>query len=143
MKAGTKLLDFGLAKSTGPARSGHHVLGGGHVVGDRGVRLQPDLSALPTVSAAVTAEGTILGTFQYMAPEQLEGKDADARTDIFAFGAKLYDDVDRQEGVRATKYTSGPFPTRVANDRSRRRVACSRAGGGTAGNFSTWRRTLA
>src|SRR5262249_22870455 len=39
----------------------------------------------------LTAEGTILGTFQYMAPEQLEGRDADARTDIFAFGCVLYE----------------------------------------------------
>jgi serine/threonine protein kinase len=39
----------------------------------------------------LTQEGPILGTFQYMAPEQLEGKDADARTDIFALGATLYE----------------------------------------------------
>ena len=39
----------------------------------------------------MTAEGTIIGTLQYMAPEQLEAKDADARTDIFAFGATLYE----------------------------------------------------
>jgi hypothetical protein len=70
---GAKLLDFGLAKlSAAPA---------GALAG---------LSALPT-QQRLTAQGTILGTLQYMAPEQLEGKDADARTDIFAFGAVLYE----------------------------------------------------
>ena len=74
-KGGVKLLDFGLAK-THPGGSGP--------VGA--------LSALPTVEG-LTAHGTILGTFHYMAPEQLEGKDADARTDIFAFGAVVYEMV--------------------------------------------------
>jgi serine/threonine protein kinase len=69
-KAGAKLLDFGLAK------------GGG----------QPP-SAVPdaTVQKPLTAEGTVLGTFQYMAPEQLAGEEPDARTDIFALGAVLYE----------------------------------------------------
>jgi eukaryotic-like serine/threonine-protein kinase len=73
-KSGTKLLDFGLAKlqheaapSDAPASQG------------------------PTMSQALTAQGTIVGTLQYMAPEQLEGKDIDARTDIFAFGSVLYE----------------------------------------------------
>jgi serine/threonine protein kinase len=68
-KSGAKLLDFGLAK-TGPGPG--------------------DLAAMPT---QLTQEGTILGTLQYMAPEQLEGKPVDARTDIFAFGAVLYEMV--------------------------------------------------
>jgi Tol biopolymer transport system component len=69
-----KLLDFGLAKAMAPASS-------------------PQLTSLPTQQKMtnLTQEGTILGTFQYMAPEQLEGKDADARTDIFALGAVLYE----------------------------------------------------
>ena len=72
-KAGAKLLDFGLAKASGPT------------IGGAGQ------SRLPTTPPNLTAQGTILGTFQYMAPEQLEGKEADARTDIFAFGAVLYE----------------------------------------------------
>jgi Tol biopolymer transport system component len=73
-KSGVKLLDFGLAKiaaSSEPAS---------------------ELSSLPTqASRPLTQKGTVMGTFQYMAPEQLEGKDADARTDIFALGCVLYE----------------------------------------------------
>jgi serine/threonine protein kinase len=74
-KGGAKLLDFGLAKTTAP---------GGTVA-------VAGLSMLPTTPPNMTAQGTILGTFQYMTPEQLEGRDADARTDVFAFGAVLYE----------------------------------------------------
>ncbi len=73
-KSGVKLLDFGLAKFTAP-----------------GAARLSSATSLPTQAPDLTAEGTILGTFQYMAPEQLEGKEADARTDIFAFGATLYE----------------------------------------------------
>ena len=72
--AGAKLLDFGLAKLK-PM---------GAAFGESG---------LPTKSASLTGAGTILGTLQYMAPEQLEGKEADARTDIFAFGTVVYEMV--------------------------------------------------
>jgi serine/threonine protein kinase/Tol biopolymer transport system component len=70
-KAGAKLLDFGLAKSAMPPSN-------------------PDGTTVHH-EKALTQEGTILGTFQYMAPEQLEAEEADARTDIFALGAVLYE----------------------------------------------------
>ncbi len=69
--AGAKLLDFGLAKTRTP------VLVNG--------------TTAPTMAPTLTAQGTLLGTFQYMAPEQLEGQEADARTDVFAFGSLLYE----------------------------------------------------
>ena len=72
-KTGITLLDFGLAKIVEQPAPG------------------ADLSSLPTENKPLTREGTILGTFQYMAPEQLEGQEADTRTDIFAFGAVLYE----------------------------------------------------
>jgi hypothetical protein len=74
-KSGAKLLDFGLAKLRRRGDGSDAAEG----------------SALPTRDSPLTAEGAILGTFQYMAPEQLEGKEADARTDIFALGAVIYE----------------------------------------------------
>ncbi len=74
-KSGAKLLDFGLAKLEGRL-SWQEVFA---AFGSSHRRKTPD------------REGSILGTIQYMAPEQLEGKDADARTDIFAFGSVLYE----------------------------------------------------
>jgi Tol biopolymer transport system component len=71
-KTGAKLLDFGLAKM----RAAEGVAG---------------MTASPTQTTPLTGEGTILGTVQYMAPEQLEGKEADARTDIFALGTVIYE----------------------------------------------------
>jgi len=77
-KSGSKLLDFGLAKSLAPPAAAS------------GLTESPPTSA-PTAANPLTAQGAIIGTFQYMAPEQFEGKDADARSDIFAFGAVLYE----------------------------------------------------
>jgi serine/threonine protein kinase/Tol biopolymer transport system component len=74
-KSGAKLLDFGLAKRSG--------LGG--------TPGMFEVSALETSAKPLTGEGTLLGTFQYMAPEQLEGRDADARSDIWALGCVLYE----------------------------------------------------
>ena len=85
-KLGSKLLDFGLAKphavttvsNTGPV---------------------PSFTAVPTISgpsplaSPLTSQGSIVGTVQYMSPEQIEGKEADPRSDIFAFGALLYETV--------------------------------------------------
>ena len=67
-KQGVKLLDFGLAKQTGPLK-------------------ETDA----TLVAGLTGEGQIAGTLQYMSPEQLQGKPADARSDLFAFGCVLYE----------------------------------------------------
>jgi Tol biopolymer transport system component len=71
-KAGAKLLDFGISRLQAPADL-------------------PALSTVTTGSAPLTAAGTVLGTYPYMAPEQLTGHEADARSDIFAFGAVLYE----------------------------------------------------
>jgi eukaryotic-like serine/threonine-protein kinase len=84
-KAGAKLMDFGLARDIAPRP----------VVGA--------LSESPTQSRPLTAEGTIVGTFQYMAPEQLEGKETDARADLWALGCVLYE---MATGKRAFEGTS-------------------------------------
>ncbi len=81
-KAGTKLMDFGLAKPASP--------------GAAGSGSAPLLSAARTMSGPtpvtpLTTAGSFVGTIQYMSPEQIEGKEADARSDIFAFGAVLYE----------------------------------------------------
>ncbi len=72
-KSGIKLLDFGLAKLTPQATAAGAA------------------SDMRTAPSALTGEGTIIGTLHYMAPEQLEGGEADARADIFAFGAVVYE----------------------------------------------------
>jgi serine/threonine protein kinase/Tol biopolymer transport system component len=78
-KSGAKLMDFGLARAAGLAESP-----------SSGVSIGA-LTQSPTVAQPLTAEGTIVGTFQYMSPEQLEGKEADARSDLWAMGCVLYE----------------------------------------------------
>ncbi len=80
---GVKVLDFGLAKSgskPGPTEE--------------------------TLTKALTTEGTVMGTPQYMAPEQFAGKEADARSDIWAFGATLYEMVTGQKAFQGANYQS-------------------------------------
>jgi eukaryotic-like serine/threonine-protein kinase len=81
-KSGVKLMDFGLAKASAA---------GGGASGSA-----PLLSAAETISGhspmtPLTSAGQVIGTIQYMAPEQIEGKEADARSDLFALGAVLYE----------------------------------------------------
>jgi eukaryotic-like serine/threonine-protein kinase len=73
-KSGVKLLDFGLAKFKTSSFYGADVL-----------------TVMTEEDRKLTAEGALVGTFQYMAPEQLEGKEADARTDVFGLGCVLYE----------------------------------------------------
>jgi eukaryotic-like serine/threonine-protein kinase len=76
-KTGTKLMDFGLAKAS--------------VASATAISGLTATMSTPAGSHPLTAQGTVVGTFQYMAPEQVEGKEADARSDIFALGAVLYE----------------------------------------------------
>ena len=105
-KAGAKLLDFGLAKVYQPRAD-----------------TPGSLTALPTVTTPLTGQGSIVGTLQYMAPEQLEGREADARTDIFAFGLVLYEmiagrrafEARSQAGIISSIMTSGAPPLSSLN----------------------------
>ena len=85
--SGVKILDFGLAKALGPSPS------------------TASLTAIPT-EMPLTEAGTVLGTVQYMAPEQLEGKEADARTDIFALGLVLYEMVTGRRAFSGATHAS-------------------------------------
>jgi pimeloyl-ACP methyl ester carboxylesterase len=95
-KSGAKLMDFGLARernrgrvlsATGPGSDG--------------------LSQSPTIASPLTAEGAFVGTSQYMSPEQLEGREADARSDLWALGCVLY------EMATGRRAYDGPTPASV------------------------------
>jgi eukaryotic-like serine/threonine-protein kinase len=106
---GAKLLDFGLAKPSAGLASA---------------------ATLTAVRAApVTEEGTIVGTFQYMSPEQVEGKEVDGRSDIFSLGAVLYEMVTgkrafegkSQLSVASAILEKEPEPISAAKPRRHRR----------------------
>jgi serine/threonine protein kinase/WD40 repeat protein len=104
-RGGAKLLDFGLAKEAD---------------------IEGPISSSTTEKKTLTEEGAIVGTFQYMAPEQLEGRDVDARTDIFALGAVLYEmatgrrafPARSKASLIATILTSQPPPIRESQPTS-------------------------
>jgi Tol biopolymer transport system component/tRNA A-37 threonylcarbamoyl transferase component Bud32 len=105
-KTGAKLMDFGLAKATPSSAS-----------------LASSLTmTMPSADQPLTAQGTIVGTFQYMSPEQAEGKEADARSDIFALGSMLYEMTTgkraftgkSQASIVAAILASEPTPISVA-----------------------------
>jgi serine/threonine protein kinase len=84
--AGPKLLDFGLAKQSGGSSAA--------------------LSMLATQPGTGTAQGVIVGTLQYMAPEQIQGQQVDARTDLFGFGAVIYEMVTGRKAFEAQTQAS-------------------------------------
>jgi len=92
-KSGIKLIDFGLARSL-----------------EQALPASGSEAATATAHAALTREGAILGTPQYMAPEQLEGRPADARTDVFALGGVLH------EMVAGKPAFSGPSVAALASE---------------------------
>ena len=81
-KTGAKLMDFGLAKPALPGASG---------AGSAPLLSAAQTTSGPSPASPLTTAGSIVGTIQYMSPEQIEGKEADSRSDIFAFGTVLYE----------------------------------------------------
>ena len=100
-RSGARLLDFGLAKTLGdPADAG-------------AAHIDQTAAGIPTMLGDLTADGQILGTLHYMAPEQLAGRDADARCDIFAFGAVLHEMLTGKKAFGGIEAQSSPDLDRV------------------------------
>jgi eukaryotic-like serine/threonine-protein kinase len=119
-KSGAKLMDFGLAKGQGASAT----IG----TGTAGGPLTPSMPTMNVFSptspvSPLTQKGMIVGTFQYMAPEVLQGAEADARSDIFSFGCVLYEmttgrrafDGKSQVGLLAAILEKDPEPIRVSH----------------------------
>jgi len=87
-QGGAKLMDFGLAKSAIAAAS------------------ISSMTAPAHATSPITTKGMIVGTFQYMSPEQVEGKEVDARSDLFAFGAVLYEMLTGQRAFQGKSQLS-------------------------------------
>ena len=109
-----KVLDFGLAKAFAGSESGS------------------DPSNSPTLSAAGTMQGVVLGTAAYMSPEQARGKAVDKRTDIWAFGCVLFELLTGQQAFQG----HSPFRPPGGNGQSRPTAARSRCGTQTGGSCS-------
>lgn len=113
-KSGTKLLDFGLAK---PMTSGVTS------TGNSSASVFAAATTMSSPASPLSSAGAILGTVQYMAPEQIQGLEADARADIFAFGLLLYEmaRASAPSRVRRNRASSG----RSSQWTPRRSVRCS------------------
>jgi eukaryotic-like serine/threonine-protein kinase len=97
-KTGAKLMDFGLAKpAVNPLSAAN---------GTSPVVSAETLTTMHSPGSPITAAGAIVGTIQYMAPEQLEGREADARSDLFAFGAVLYEMATGRRAFEGKSYMS-------------------------------------
>jgi eukaryotic-like serine/threonine-protein kinase len=91
-KSGAKLLDFDLAKPQSPATST--------------AGMASAMVTMTSPASPITQQGALVGTYQYMSPEQVEGRDADARSDIFALGAVLYEMTTGKQAFRGKSMLS-------------------------------------
>lgn len=114
-RSGVKLLDFGLAR----------VAAGDSADADSRMGEMATLARDP--DQPLTAEGTILGTYPYMAPEQVEGAETDARPDIFSLGAVLYEMATGQRAFQGKSAASVMAAVLKARQEPRPPVSC-RAG---------------